>query len=208
MTAALKPKRALLIANPNSRSGGSIAAAIEWLEANGIELLQASSCSAADLPHTILHRRHEVDSVIIAGGDGTLNAAAGALVKTGLPLGILPTGTANDLARTLAISGDLPQAASVIAAGRRGRIDLGDVNGHPFFNVASIGFSAELARELTAEAKRKWGVLGYALTALRLLVNMRPFRAALEHDGTLERTRTVQISVGNGRHYGGGMTVD
>src|SRR5919199_2151366 len=151
MTAALKPKRALLIANPNSRSGGSIAAAIEWLEANGIELLQASSCSAADLPHTILHRRPEIDSVIIAGGDGTLNAAAGALVETGLPLGILPTGTANDLARTLAIPGDLPQAASVIAAGRRGRIDLGDVNGHPFFNVASIGLSAELARQLTRE---------------------------------------------------------
>jgi hypothetical protein len=125
--------------------------AIECLEASGIELLQASSCSAADLPHTILHRRHEVDSVIIAGGDGTLNAAAGALVETGLPLGILPTGTANDLARTLAISGDLPQAASVIAAGRRGRIDLGDVNGHPFFNFASIGLSAELARQLTRE---------------------------------------------------------
>jgi YegS/Rv2252/BmrU family lipid kinase len=146
--------------------------------------------------------------VIVGGGDGTLNCTAPALVETGLPLGILPLGTANDLARTLGISPDPIAAAEIIVAGHERPIDLGEVNGHPFFNVASIGFSAELARELTSEMKRRFGKLGYAFASARLLARMRPFTAFLEYDGRTERVRTLQIAVGNGRHYGGGMTVE
>ena len=208
MTAALKPKRALLIANPDSRGGGSIAPAIERLEASGIELLRAACSSADDVSPTIRHRRGEVDSVIIAGGDGTLNAAAGALVETGLPLGILPTGTANDLARTLGIPADLTRAASIIAAGHRRRIDLGDVNGRSFFNVASIGLSADLARQLTREMKRRFGRLAYALASMRILLKARPFRATIVGPAGAVRVRTLQITVGNGRYYSGGMTVE
>ena len=66
-------------------------------------------------------------------------------------------GTANDLARTLGIPEDLEAAADVILAGHRRRIDLGTVNGKPFFNVASIGLSAELARELSPRAEAALG---------------------------------------------------
>ena len=66
-------------------------------------------------------------------------------------------GTANDLARTLGIPDDLEAAADVILAGHRRRIDLGTVNGKPFFNVASIGLSAELARELSARPEAALG---------------------------------------------------
>ena len=164
--------------------------------------------SKRPIPDAIRAQADEYDCVIVGGGDGTLNAAAPAILEAGLPLGVLPLGTGNDLARTLGIDPDPVAAAGLIVAGNTRRIDLGEVNGHPFFNVASIGFSAELARELTAEAKRKWGVVGYALTALRLLVSIRPFRAYIDHDGATETIRTVQVSAGNGRHYGGGMTVD
>ena len=77
-------------------------------------------------------------------------------------------GTANDLARTLGIPDDLEAAADVILAGHRRRIDLGTVNGQPFFNVASIGLSAELAQPFGG-MKRRWGRPGYALAALRAL---------------------------------------
>lgn len=199
--------RALLLINPNARKGHFSADSVKTLiQKQGISLLEPDP--ELRLAEAIYHHAHEVDLVIVGGGDGSLNAVAGALCKTGLPLGILPLGTANDLARTLDIPKSLPQAVSVIATGHLRAVDLGVVNDHPFFNVASIGFSASLAKNLTAEFKRRWGVMGYAFAAWRLFRQSRPFTVEIRHDGQVERVKTIQISVGNGRHYGGGMTVE
>src|ERR671926_181555 len=84
-------------------------------------------------------RGRAFDLVMLGGGDGTMNAAASALVEIGRPLAVLPLGTGNDLARTLGIPLDPLAAAEVAAAGRTRRIDLGLVNGRPFFNVACVG---------------------------------------------------------------------
>ena len=204
-----QPRRALVLLNRKARSGtAAIDGALACLEAAGIAPHEASCRDSKSLAQAIRDRRTEVDLVVVGGGDGTLNCAASAIVETGLPLGILPLGTANDLARTLAIPSDPVRAAETIVAGHLRAIDLGEVNGHLFFNVASIGFSAELARELTGEAKKRWGTLGYAIAGARLLARTRPFTAFIEHDDRIEKVKTVQISVGNGRHYGGGMTVD
>ena len=93
-----------------------------------------------------LIRSHaSLDLAIVGGGDGTLNSAAAGLVETGMPLGVIPLGTANDFARTVGIPLDPLKAAELIVSGAPPDIDLGEVNGHFFFNVASIGFSAELA---------------------------------------------------------------
>ena len=178
------------------------------LEAGGIEIIEAEIATREAVADEIREDAGEIDLVILGGGDGTLNAAAPALVETGLPLGILPLGTANDLARTLGLPTDVAKAAGVIAAGRARPIDLGEVNGVFYFNVASIGFSARLARRLTTDAKRRWGALGYALAAARLLAESSPFTVEIDHDGRTERVRTVQVSVGNGRFYGGGLTVE
>jgi YegS/Rv2252/BmrU family lipid kinase len=151
---------------------------------------------------------NDVDCAIVGGGDGTLNAAAFGVIEAGLPLGILPLGTANDLARTLDIPSDLDGAAKVIAEGRTRNIDLGIVNGQPFFNVASIGLSAELAQQLTTEIKRRFGRLGYGLVAMKVLVQARPFRATIVSETETARVRTLQIAVGNGRFYGGGNAVE
>jgi YegS/Rv2252/BmrU family lipid kinase len=148
-----------------------------------------------------------VDLVILGGGDGTLNAAAPALIDTGLPMGILPLGTANDLARTLDIPSDLTEAARIIANGHVRRIDLGEVNGIPFFNVASLGLTTTIARELSADMKSRWGTLGYVLATVGAVSRMRPFLAELSIDGKTRAVRSVQIAVGNGRYYGGGLTV-
>lgn len=204
-----RPRRALLLLNRKARSGGMpIDAALQVLHEGGIETEERSCDGAGDMIGTIRQGASDFDLAIVGGGDGTLNCTAPAFVETQLPLGILPLGTANDLARTLGIEQDPVAAARVIVAGEQRQIDVGEVNGRLFYNVASIGFSAELARELTAEAKKRWGVLGYAMASARLLVRTRPFTAFIEHDGRTEKVKTVQISVGNGRHYGGGMTVD
>jgi diacylglycerol kinase (ATP) len=202
-------RRALLIVNRHARSGGlSIDAVRTRLQEGGIEVIDPDPAHEGSLTRIIDSQGDGCDLVILGGGDGTLNAAAPALVRLGKPVGVLPLGTANDFARTIGLPLDPVQAARVIVEGRPAPVDLGEVNGHLFFNVASIGFSAELAGALTAEAKKRWGVVGYAITAARMLARSRLFTAHIEHDGTVETVRTLQVSVGNGRHYGGGMTVD
>lgn len=202
-------RRALLLVNPQSRRGReSLDHVVQRLQKAGISVEREAFSCPTEVSPDILRRRDEVDCVLVCGGDGTLNSAAKGMIETGLPMGIIPIGTANDLARTLGIPTNLEQAVDVIIAGQCRAIDVGEVNGHPFFNVASIGVSAELAKGLTSETKRRWGKLGYAIAALKVLVRARPFRAMIVSKDTTARVRTLQIAVGNGRHYGGGMTVE
>ncbi|MCJ2087352.1 lipid kinase [Methylobacterium sp. E-005] len=200
------PRRALLICNAKARNGGlDLDEVRRILRAGGIEPVEPPP--EADCRDAIHQHAGAVDLVILGGGDGTMNFAAPALVETGLPLAILPLGTANDLARSLNLPLDPLEAARFIPTGQARPVDLGWVNGHYYFNVASIGFSAELAGELTADSKKMFGVLGYAVAAIRVLRRVRPFTVTIERDGVVEKVTTIQVSVGNGRHYGGGMTV-
>lgn len=206
----IPPKRALLLVNPGARRGNdALDAATDRLEAAGIALVVERSGGAEEIERCL--RRHaadaDIDVAVVCGGDGSLCRAAAGLVATGTPLGILPMGTANDLARTLGIPDDLAAAADVIAAGHRRAIDIGLVNDHFFFNVASIGLSVDLARSLDAGLKRRWGRLGYAIAALRALARARRFSASITEEGRTWRTSTMQIAVGNGRFYGGGTVV-
>ena len=201
-------RRALLIVNDHSRSGRERGDEAEAALAGvGFAVTRGRTGSREDVSHRIRGMRDAVDLVVVGGGDGTINAAAPGILETGLPLGILPLGTANDLARTLGLPPDLDDAVAVIAAGHLRRIDLGEVNGHPYFNVASLGFGVDLTHALTSDAKRRWGPLGYAVAGLRVLRRLRPFHVEIEIAGRRHRSRTVHLAVGNGRHYGGGMTV-
>jgi len=200
--------RALLIVNRHSRSGtADLSVVREALASHGLLVIERDCPHSDDVADAIRRECREVDLVILGGGDGTMNSAAEALVECKLPLGILPTGTANDLARTLDIPNDLEEAAAVIGAGRRHAIDLGSVNGKYFFNAASIGLSAEVTRHHTKERKRRYWLFAYVLSLRDAWRNTRPFRAELRCDGRPARLRAIQITVGNGRHYGGGMTV-
>lgn len=201
-------KRSLLLVNRHSRRGEkALSQAVDQLQALGLELIEESAEHPQDLPEAIRRYKDQVDLVIVGGGDGTLNAAVEGLVDTQLPLGILPLGTANDLARTLRIPTSIPEACNIIAQGVVQHIDLGWVNGKHFFNVASLGLSVQITRQLTKEVKRKWGVLAYAATALQVMSKALPFPAEIRVNGESINVKTIQIAVGNGRYYGGGMAV-
>lgn len=201
-------RRALLLVNPRARQGNAVEAAIDRLTAGGIAVRAETFAAGTEVADDIVRLAGDADLVVIAGGDGTLSRSAGALLKTGLPLGILPTGTANDLARTLNIPTDLVAAANVIVAGRRRRIDVGSVNDCTFFNVATIGLGVDLAHTLDADLKRRWGRLSYAIAAAKVMMRARPFRAWIRENGTETKVRTLQVAVGNGRFYGGGTVVE
>lgn len=177
------------------------------MQAGGIDVVHAAWPGIEGLGAAIRSLAGSADLLVLGGGDGTMNAAAPALIETGLPLGILPLGTANDLARSLGIPVEPAAAAQVILTGRPRPIDLGEVNGRPFFNVASIGLSVAVTRELTSDLKRRWGRLAYAIAAFRVLRHARPFRAEITCDGDVRHVRTFQVAIGNGRSYGGGMVV-
>lgn len=201
-------RRALFLVNHHARRGQQgLPQATNQLQQLGFELLEESIEDSRYLPEIIRQYRDKVDLVIVGGGDGTLNAAVEGLVETQLPLGILPLGTANDLARTLGIPVSIPKACSIIAAGQSQQIDLGWVNGKYFFNVASLGVSTRITQRLTQRAKRRWGILAYAATALQVIWQTRPFHAEIRCNGQSVRVKTVQISIGNGRFYGGGMAI-
>jgi YegS/Rv2252/BmrU family lipid kinase len=202
-------KKALLLINHHARKGKQqVATARQQLQSLGLELLEQEMPPPDQLSDVIRRYRGKVDLVIIGGGDGTVNAAIAGLIDTQLPLGLLPLGTANDLARTLEIPLDIAQACQVIAAGNAQQIDVGWVNGQHFFNVASLGLSVKITRQLTKEVKKRWGVLAYAVSAFQVLWKSRLFHAEIRlADGQVHRVKTIQIAVGNGRFYGGGMAV-
>jgi diacylglycerol kinase (ATP) len=200
--------RALILINAKARRGQEMGSeATKMLRSAGLTLIEEQPVDASGLGAAIRRHRDDVDLVVIGGGDGTLSGAAESLVETQLPLGILPLGTANDLARTLAIPLDLSGACSVILDGVQHRIDLGRVNERYYFNVASLGLSVLVAKNLRSQLKRRWGLLAYAIIAARALRRERSFRAKIACDGRRTRLRSIQLTVGNGRHYGGGLTM-
>ncbi len=109
-------RRALVFLNPRSRSGGSRAAdgAIKQLEAGGFILTHGLCDQSGDMTREIGRHAHQVDIVIAGGGDGTVNAVLKGVLETGLPLGILPFGTANDFARTLCIAAPSDEIDEVV----------------------------------------------------------------------------------------------
>lgn len=201
-------RRALLMVNRHSRKGQkSLAQAVDVLNDLDFELITVPIKSSQQLPELVHRYAEQVDLVIVGGGDGTLNGIVDSLVEKQLPLGLLPLGTANDLARTLAIPLSIPEACRVIAEGYIKPIDLGWVNGSYFFNVASLGLSVNITQNLSQGAKRRWGVLAYGLTALQVLSQTRPFSAEIRANGETLSVKTIQIAIGNGRYYGGGLAV-
>lgn len=201
-------RRALLLVNRNARQTKAVfEKTVQLLEAAGFTLLQGSASKPAQLRDVIRKSSQRADLAIIVGGDGTLNAAVDGIVDAGLPLGIIPTGTANDLARTLGVPTDLAEACRVIAEGHTQRIDLGRVNGKHYFNVASLGLTVQITQRLSKESKSRWGVLAYLWTAARVVIGARPFRVTIRAGDQILPVKTIQIAVGNGRYYGGGLTV-
>ena len=201
-------RRALLLRNPKARRGQEeIGPVLRRLEDGGLDVRVETFEALPEIARDIVRLQEEADLIVVCGGDGSVSSAGMAVMESGLPMGIIPMGTANDLARTLELPDDLVAAAAVIARGETRKVDLGTVNGHAFFNVASIGLSARLAEGLDPLLKKRFGRLGYSVAALKVLTKARRFHATITEKGQAVEVDTYQISVGNGRHYGGGNVV-
>ena len=151
------------------------------------------------------------DLIVVGGGDGSISSVVDLLAHHEAALGVLPVGTANDFARTLDIPFEIEQACETVASGAVVDVDLGLVGSDYYVNVASVGLSAAVARGLATGLKRRLGTLAYPTAAARAIVRHQPFAARLTFpEGDFEPVvlqRVLQLSVGNGRFYGGGCIV-
>lgn len=201
-------KHVLVVANGKAGEGSQLDGVTAALAELGVAVELAFPESIEEMRTLVGEARQRFDVVAIAGGDGTLHSAIPALRGKGAPLAILPRGTANDLARTLGIPLDPVEAARLIVDGRARAIDLGWVNGRAFFNVAHVGLGARAKDQLTAERKARFGVLGYPVALFRALRRLRPFRVCIVAGGRRRWLLAVDLAVGNGRYFGGGVPVD
>ncbi|MDT0633999.1 lipid kinase [Spectribacter hydrogenoxidans] len=202
-------RQALLLINPNSRSGAGGAEALTTrLRQGGLGVIQVAPNGPDNIAAAIREHRQRIDRVIVGGGDGTVNAALPGVAASGLPMGVLPLGTANDFARSLGVPLEPLAACDVIAADHVRRIDLGECNGRYFVNVAHIGFAVEIARRSDGDTKKLMGPLAYPYAAWTAFRTRRRFTAEIRgDDGPWRRLRAIQVSVGNGRFYGGGIPI-
>ena len=141
---------------------------------------------------------------VVMSGDGLIGAIGGALAGADTPLGIIPGGRGNDLARVLGIPDDPAGAVEVLAERHTRRIDVGEANGRRFLGIASTGFDA-VANRRANETRWLRGNLVYAYAGIRTLLGWRPARFTLQVGDERMRFTGYSVSAANSRAYGGGM---
>jgi YegS/Rv2252/BmrU family lipid kinase len=142
---------------------------------------------------------------VVVSGDGMVGAIGGAIAGGETPLGVVPVGRGNDLARVLGIPTDPEAAIEIVLAGHTRVIDVGEANGKPFLGIASAGFDSDANR--IANESRLGGNLVYAYAALRALVAWKPARFTIAIGERRTRIEGYSVVVANNSAYGGGMFV-
>ncbi|MDQ8203151.1 diacylglycerol kinase family lipid kinase [Pelagicoccus sp. SDUM812003] len=138
--------------------------------------------------------------VVAVGGDGTINEVGRVVVGTGCEFGLVPMGSGNGLARHLGLPLNFHKALHLAALGASIRVDTGEANGHPFFNVMGIGFDAEVGRRFNETQAR--GFVSYMKEGLRAFRDYRSSRCDIASGGQLQSLRAYIVAVANSSQYG------
>lgn len=139
-----------------------------------------------------------IDLCVGAGGDGTVSAVASGLVGTDVPLGIVPVGTGNVLARELGIPTDLGDALDLLTGEHDiAALDMIRVGDEHYVLNVSVGIGSLSMRDTKREWKQRFGMLAYMVTTLRVLIGFQPRRFELTIDGKTRRVRASEIMVAN-----------
>jgi YegS/Rv2252/BmrU family lipid kinase len=144
--------------------------------------------------------RNNVETVITAGGDGTVNEVARALVDTNTTLGIIPSGSGNGLARELGIPMDAHKAIEILHNNYVRTIDYGVANGHIFFTTCGVGFDAFVSEKFADEKKR--GPLGYVRNILESVIDFKSEEYEIIYDEGTIKERAFIVTCGNASQYG------
>lgn len=146
-----------------------------------------------------------IDLMVVAGGDGTVNYVVNAMKRKGLdiPLGVIPSGTANDFARALGMSREPLEAARQIASGGVERVDVGCVNGLWFVNIFSFGIFTTTSQRTPDKRKHRIGKLAYIIEGVKEFRSMHAVPLEIEADGERFDLRSLMVLIFNGETAGG-----
>ncbi len=143
-----------------------------------------------------------VRRVVVWGGDGTVNEVASALAFTDVPMGIVPAGSGNGLASALGVPRDPARALGRALDGDARAIDVGEIEGRLFVNVAGVGFDAEIAARFAAPSNTRRGLSAYAWLTARALLDYPSAEYTIRTDGETVRTRALLVTIANGTDFG------
>jgi diacylglycerol kinase (ATP) len=138
--------------------------------------------------------------VLAWGGDGTINEVASALAFDDVPLGIVPAGSGNGLARELGVH---PRAERAIADALQAvprPMDMGEIDGHLFANMAGVGFDAHIASRFATAARR--GFAGYAAITARALTSYAPQQYRVTIGGVETNHQAILVTIANSAQFG------
>ena len=200
----LGPVRSVLMV-VNGRAGNAAGVATAEvaatrLDAHGIRVLLKPTQSADEANDLITSHRSKVESVVAVGGDGTVRGILPGVMESGLPIGLIPRGTANVVARELGISRKPEEAADALAHGQPLPWDLGIANDHYFLAMVGAGIDAEVVQRVGPQSpKLVRTVLGTASQWIRAST----YDLEVLRDGQLVQDPVKSVVLCNTKNYGG-----
>jgi diacylglycerol kinase (ATP) len=204
-------RRLALLVNPTSGKGtwaGTADAVADTLGAGGYDVTPMAGQSAAEsaeLARSAVADGYE--ALVVMGGDGMVHLALQSVVGSSTTLGVVPTGTGNDVARALGIALGKPvEAAGAVVAGGTRRIDVARVGSTYYVTVLAAGFDSLVNERANAMSWPK-GQMRYNLATLAELRVFRPLSYTLELDGEPLQCEAMLVAVGNCPSYGGGLQI-
>jgi YegS/Rv2252/BmrU family lipid kinase len=197
-------KKVLFIINSllQKRSGKDLLQIIpKYLDKSKFDFDICYSLYAGHAAELAFSRRDEYDIMVAAGGDGTLNEVGQALAGTVTILGLIPLGSGNGLSRTLLkMPPSVPKSIQIINAYNIRNLDMGLINGKPFFNMAGVGFDAIVAHRYNLKDKR--GFFTYLQTVIKLFFNYQSRKFEVLYDSEVHTIKAFLISFANTSQWG------
>jgi diacylglycerol kinase family enzyme len=195
-------RRLLLIFNPAAVWRRRLAPVLARLREHGCTMVLRETRAAGDAERfAAAVDPGAFDLAVVAGGDGPVNEAINGLARSGLPLALIPLGTANVPAAEIGLGTEAAAVVRCVALGRPRPIALGAANGRRFVPMAGTGFDAHVVAGVSVPMKRWLGEGAYVLSALRQLLTFAFPAYEVLTDNTVHQA--VSVIVANARHYGG-----
>ena len=202
-------KKVLLYYNPYSGSGvfrNNLDKIIDRCQEEGYQVVPVRMNKGVVIDRVFQTlRQEEYSRIIAAGGDGTLNICVNAMVRHGihLPLGILPSGTANDFAYYFELPSDIDLQLDVALGKKTTKADVGVVNNKCFINVCAMGALVDVSQKTDPNLKNALGSLAYYMKALTELPQIHPINVRLTTPDQVYDEQIYFMVVMNGESAGG-----